>query len=209
MAHRTFYDKKHVPAFFDLFEAATAALEVEDTLLREAIRTGQPTKGGYANVAHGLSYWLFETTLVYFVFRAWVMRSRVAWEHAVGPKATRANEYVEGRRGASEKCDLMLLDEHDKPRAAFEAKWWNCSAGDKPLMNDANKLRRNCADLDKYILAFWWSVSRDGSDHDIKTAAEFCERNGLCLVYVGTFDTQLANQTEGCFSLGVIAVPHA
>jgi hypothetical protein len=130
--------------YIDLFRSAAHALEAEDRALREAMGAGEAKTGGYGDVAHGLRYWLYEATLVYVIFRAWVSIEIVAWEYAVGDKANRPSAFTDGRRGASEKCDLMLLGKDNTPEAAFEAKWWNTSASGKSLLADVRKLRRTC-----------------------------------------------------------------
>lgn len=199
--------KQHVAAdavakYHSLFRAAVDGLEAEDRILAAAISQGNNTHGGYKDVAPGLAYWLFETTLVYVIFRAWVSSRHVAWEHALAPSAVRADAYTEPRRGASEKCDLMLLGADGEPEAAFEAKWWNSALAGSSLLADVKKLRRTCPTIDKFLLTFWTSTD---AEKDLKDAQVFCERNGLALVYCASFPTKLVG-TSGRFTLGVVHV---
>lgn len=187
-----------------LLRAAVRSLAEEDQALREAMGRGAKRTGGYSDVAHGLTYWLFETTLVYFVFRAWLPLTRVAWEHAVGDRSNRPAAGVDIKRGASEKCDLIVFDADGRPEAAFEAKWWNTKASGEGILTDVRKLRRTCPHLAKYVLAFWWGTD---FDRDFAEASDFCVSNGILLQYVAIFDTQLFGPTKGYFALSIIHVP--
>lgn len=188
----------------ELFRAAVDELQAEDEVLGSAMAKGRAATGGYVDVARGLTYWLFETTLVYFIFRAWVRHDHVAWEHVVGPSSDRPDAYTERRRGASEKCDIVLLGDTNSPVAAFEAKWWNSNLSGKALLSDVKKLRRTCPGIDKFLLTFWWSTDTEG---DLNDAKRFCTRNGLSLVYCASFDTLLVADKAGAFTLGAIKVP--
>lgn len=187
-----------------LCTAASRELEREDRALQAAFEEGAK-RGHYGEVGQGLTYWLYETTLVYIIFRAWIPIANVAWEHAIGSSSTRPSEISAGRRGASEKCDLMLLDDKNAPQAAFEAKWWNSSsaAAGALLLEDAAKLRRTCEDLEKYLLAFWWGTD---AQKDMADATAFCEMHGLWLRYADTFGTTLRRSVRGYFALSVIEV---
>lgn len=190
--------------YLALFRAAAEQLRHEDATLHAAMNDGHEATGGYSDVARGLTYWLFETTLVYIIFRAWVRRARVAWEHAVGRSSERPDAFIERRRGASEKCDLVLLDKENKPVAAFEAKWWNTKLSGKALLSDVSKLRRTCPTIDKFLLTFWWGGE---VERDFKEARRFCGDHGLTLVYCASFSTSLVGEMPGSFTFGVIRVP--
>lgn len=190
--------------YLSLFRAAVDQLKTEDEVLNAAMSQGKATTGGYVDVARGLTYWLFETTLVYIIFRAWVRSAHVAWEPAVGPSSERPDAYTERRRGASEKCDLVLLGNANSPVAAFEAKWWNTEISGKGLLSDVKKLRRTCPTIDKFLLTFWWSTD---TEKEFRGAEHFCAKNGLSLVYCASFQTSLVAETPGSFTLGVIQVP--
>lgn len=188
----------------ELFRAAVDQLKAEDEALNSAMSEGRAATGGYVDVARGLTYWLFETTLVYLIFRAWVRIDHVAWEYAVGPSSERPDAYTERRRGASEKCDIVLLGNTNSPVAAFEAKWWNAELSGRALLSDVKKLRRTCPIIDKFLLTFWWSTD---TEKDFKDAELFCSKNGLSLVYCASFDTLLVADKMGAFTFGVIKVP--
>jgi hypothetical protein len=188
---------------YRLCKVATEAHEKEDVVLRQAL---DAQSAAYSDVAHGLTYWLFETTLVYIIFRSWAPLANVAWEHAVGEKRVRPSAFTDGRRGASEKCDLVLRGEGNVPRAAFEAKWWNSNApaAGAMLQADVRKLRRTCAGTHKYLITFWWGTD---APTDTKVADDWCVAEGLGLTYVGCFETRLLGGVVGYFALAMIEVP--
>jgi hypothetical protein len=196
-----------------LFSAALTALKDEDRAFSECFPKDHPLKN-YPNVAHGLAYWLFETTLVYFVFKAWLKLPgvTVAWEHALRQaEAERSDPDVEGRMGAHEKCDLVLLDGKGNARRAFEAKWWtnNSRKTGQALLVDAAKLRRGFdANTEKYLLTFWYgSKASDTVEADEAAAREFCRaHHGLAVLRVGAFETKLASGKDGYFALGLLKI---
>ncbi len=177
----------------DLFDMALVALEAEDQSLQASFAQS-PASG-----AHGLTYWVFENTLVYFIFKSWLPKTDVVWEHAskqVGP-------------GAHQKCDLVILDSHVAV-GAFEAKWWNTNDPKtwRALVDDASKLRRNFSSkqCEKYLLTFWWGQLKDWIQ-DVTDAEAACKKAPrLHLVEKGKFDTKLADGTTGYFAMGLVRV---
>ena len=97
--------------------AALFALRHEDSALAHAFSMSRPEdEVFYQSTSRGLGYWVFETTAVYAVFKAWIPLGPVAWERG-----------YPDRRGA--KADLVVFagdgDGVDPPaRWVFEAKWW-------------------------------------------------------------------------------------
>jgi hypothetical protein len=186
-----------------LFGLALAALKKEDESLRDTF-----PQQGHEEVAHGLTYWLFETTLVYFIFKAWIPKTNVVWEHALEKDVRRRPDpNVEGRMGAHEKCDLVVM-EGDQPIAAFEAKWWNVDGAKirRSLLADAAKLRRHFpAEIAKYLITFWWSEG-DTFAADTAAAREFCASEGLKFVKADQFCTQLRGGAAGYFVLCLLEV---
>lgn len=188
-----------------LFRAAVESLKEEDAALRHALALGGERTGIQRDAARGLAYWLFETTLVYFIFRKWAEIADVAWEHAVGEAGLRPLPEELGRKAASERCDLVLLDPLGGIRVAFEAKWWNNRRGGLSILADAKKLRRTCMNADKYVVAFWYSTVQE-SESDLAEASDFCSREKLELSFVGTFETELIGRTRGNFAVAFIRV---
>lgn len=189
-----------------LFKAALAALRTEDESLQKCFKKSDTT------VAHGLTYWLFETTLVYLIFKAWLPKANVYWEHALEREvARRPNPTIVGRSGAHEKCDLAIRGNGADGRivAAFEAKWWNNSSTKTKasLIEDANKLRRGFPDpaVQKYLLTFWWG-HHTAYKNDLAGAKDTWRREDkLKVIDHGTFDTKLIDG-DGYFALGLLQV---
>jgi len=186
-----------------LFDAALDALEKEDKALNACFKLTDAT------VAKGLTYWLFETTLVYVIFKAWLRHESVFWEHAIGDPTLRPKAPVCGRSGAHEKCDLAIVDTAGTVVAAFEAKWWNDDSSKtwRALVDDANKLRRGFrqSTVEKYLLTFWWGTESSW-ERDLKAAQDACAADGsLLLVHADRFATQLLTGA-GYFALGMIHV---
>src|SRR5688572_29251778 len=66
-----------------LIETAAAAIQREDELIRvriaAALESGDAAKKrAFSNVGQGVSYWLYETTLVYFIWSAWAATGKAA-----------------------------------------------------------------------------------------------------------------------------------
>lgn len=101
-----------------LFEAATKTLHEEDQLLFSQMSESKY----YNNVGNGLTYWLYETTLVYIIFRSWLPLHNVAWEHNLGNIANRQSPFGQKRKETTQLCDLMLLDKDGNESVAIEAK---------------------------------------------------------------------------------------
>jgi hypothetical protein len=200
-----------------LFWAALAGLQAEDAALNQCFtKHTKYTKNAYRDVAHGLTYWLFETTLVYVIFKAWIPKVHVIWEHPLRqPKPRRTSR--SGRGGAFRKCDL-IVKEGGKTVMAFEAKWWNDNTARTfaSLEADAKKLRTAFparANVDRYILSFWSGWESDWVK-DVDKANKLLARvNGLTLQRQDRFTTKHVDQNgkrmdprPGYFALGLIKV---
>ncbi|MBA3375758.1 MAG: hypothetical protein H0U00_08095 [Actinobacteria bacterium] len=139
-----------------LMELAAVALKEEDRRLAKAIDAGRKTRHRtLTEVGSGLSYWVYETTLVYLIWRAWIENGKLAaWDWtASGLAADRSS--IRGRGGL--RFDLVAFA--DKPTSVFEAKWWNVetTAMRDALVADASKLRGSLVlgGAKKYLLVFW------------------------------------------------------
>jgi len=139
----------------ELLDIAVDALRAEDEALRARLE-GADDPGWYKNNNRGVLYWLFETTLVYSVFKAWAPRVHVAWE--------------EGYPGSSEKADLVINPkawQEAKPEIKgglagthiFEAKWWNDESKKTmaAITGDLDKLRGWGGPCCRYLMTFWRS----------------------------------------------------
>jgi hypothetical protein len=125
------------------------ALQQENESLAAAFQPPQqPPRSFYKETNQSLAYWVFETTLVYILFKAWLPSERVRWED--GYPGSRKN-----------KADLVIFRDDNNPKArwVFEAKWWLIMS-DKMLRfirADLEKLLRWRDTDGRVLLAFWYS----------------------------------------------------
>lgn len=88
-----------------LGRAAVLALRAEDVSLHAAMSATEEFK----KEARGLTYWLYETTLCYIVFKAWAQRWHVKWDwEPAGRKRT--------QRERSDRWTLAKLGLPRSPR---------------------------------------------------------------------------------------------
>jgi hypothetical protein len=103
-------------------------------------------------VSTGLAYWLFETTLVYIIFKAWLAaepRRLIQWERGYGKNLRKKADLTVGEIG---KVDEMR----------FECKWWN--SNNKPTLEAIKYDLGKFANLKKgrgILVAFWWGCEGD------------------------------------------------
>lgn len=167
----------------ELGSAAAVALAIEDRHLNVALTSTKGDAYRASGVAAGLTYWLYETTLVYLVFKSWAPRWHVKWDFV------RASEQ---HRGPGGPIDLVVTSNVGAGEIAFEAKWWTTRTG-KALWDDAEKLGkwvRAAADGEhraRYLLAFWWSDADTLTDH-LRDATSWSEGKAE-LVYRASFAT--------------------
>ena len=150
------------PELAALMEVAAAALYAEDQHLARILDAGSAhgatsTHPAIANVGHGLSYWVYETTLVYVIWRAWLESGHVAaWDWTLQELALR-DRIRKGEGGL--RYDLVLYESSVEPHMVFEAKWWNLDTDRvrSALDEDAAKLRgsRFFAKARKFLIVFW------------------------------------------------------
>lgn len=206
-----------------LADIAKAGLEEEDKLLSGLLSKQVPAsaesgsaakKRAFGRVGRGLSYWLYETTLVYLVWRSWIKEGVPAaldWTVAdlsFGEKT--ASKLSKGRR-----FDLVVFDDNNI-RFAFEAKWWNNSSkGTRAqLRRDANKMRKEpmLAAADKYLLVFWHETAAQTQTH-LAEVEGFCRDQNLRLAMpLKTFPASHwvakpeARHENGLFVIGALQV---
>jgi hypothetical protein len=68
----------------ELFRAALRALEAENGMLAAAFQAApEGLKPFYARSNLGLAHWVYETQLVYTIFKAWIPLRRTRWESPI------------------------------------------------------------------------------------------------------------------------------
>ncbi len=185
-----------------MWQLAVDALHRENEQLQTALTLGHRRfPKGYDKASRGLAYWVFETGLVYTVFKAWAPEMVTRWEHA----------YVEN---GSKATDLVLFPSETEGWAV-EAKWWNSNSNraNAIVMDDVNKLRK-AGDFSKmvnpladrapdhkwrrFVMAFCWgdssssSLEDDWGPFDDYLASEQAE--GIHLAFVGAFPSHIYKQ---------------
>ena len=104
----------------------------------------------YSQCAAGLTYWVYETTLVYLIFKAWAPHKYVVWDWEGPPNA------ISGRKNP---VDLILTVEPGQ-EFGIEAKWWNTQRAELAMDTDANKLLNwieRAPQRRGFLMAFWWT----------------------------------------------------
>ena len=153
-----------------LFSLAVAALRKEDASLTKArARAGTWSRSRRKSYAQGLAYWVFESTLVYAVFKAWSKAGKdVEWEWPYG-RSGNGDPRGRDREGehSAQKADLVLFSQ-DTPTAVFEFKWWHDDRAKtrKAIWDDINKLRAwtgapTAPGPQTFLIAMWYSPKDD------------------------------------------------
>jgi hypothetical protein len=140
----------HIDKFFEI---ATDALKKEDVFLAERLAFCE-TAGFYRDYHQGISF-LFETTLIYLIFRELLANDfprrencEVRWE----------DPYP---NNASKKVDLLLKPSSPLPEAFVEAKIWRKEFGED-LKSDIDKMKELPTESRRFMLVFWWDPT-DGN----------------------------------------------
>jgi hypothetical protein len=142
-----------------LLRVAVKALAAEDRLFRRAFCAARDQdRGFYADENQGLAYWVFETQLVYTIFKSWIPLARVRWE---------GHTYSDSPRYSA---DLAVFPDKFEgsahPCMVFEAKWWNksferCLKQRRAIDRDVKKILGTRATICSFLLAFWWDTQGD------------------------------------------------
>jgi hypothetical protein len=184
-----------------LFRIALLALKHEDHQLFGLLRKAN---ADYSKVSHGLAYWLYETTLVYLIFKSWIPFGEVKWDcsnqYKGNPRDDKVRDYENGN---PLKCDLVLKKTGSEFEYYFEAKWW-LNMQNKILASlniDLDRLRKNTDSKNRFLLTFWWSTEttkktiKDFWNEDIDEIINV--NKGECLdagidsvYYLGAFPTR-------------------
>ncbi len=194
------------PDLLRILRAAATALEEEDARLRAAFTNAPPElqsfygrtpleRGGPHATNRGLAYPLFESTLVYTIFRAWIPLVPVIWDY--------------DRAGARGPIDLTVRHdpESNKTKWAFEAKWWGNSAGTRAMTTDTRKLEEPGVTADRrFLLGLWWCRADNYGTWN-EEVIRACSDSGWSRVFAATFPTDIGGDAEHLFVVDVLAVP--
>ncbi len=183
-----------------LLRLAVRALAEEDASLARAFAQGMVEASTfYGGRNHGLAYCVYETQIVYQVFKSWLPHERVRSEYAA-------------YREAQKRADLVVLDDQDRPRWVFEAKWWgrDTSRMRACLETEIAKLGScSSAAARKFLLTFWWTENADAAGVAQAEVDAFCTRNdGVHLRYTDSFPTDCAASASrrGLFTVALLEV---
>lgn len=181
----------HDKPLIQLLRIAGAALHEEERALNGAF-AGSTERAFYQETPQGLAYWLYETTLVYLIFKRWVAMAPVVWD------------WDRGRRGGALDLVVRQRRARTKIRYAFEAKWWN-AGGPALFANDDSKLQA-LSHGRGFVMAFWWSESSRLPKHD-SAVGDFSRRAGWSRIYQATFPMHHHRRGDWRFAMDVIEVP--
>jgi len=204
------YDKNINKDLLQLFNAAIYALKEEDASLSKAFaQIPHKLENFYCESNRGLAYSVFETALVYIIFKAWIPLVPVSWE--------------EGYPGSSQKkADLVVFDEKtEEVKYLFEAKWWmsNRKYALSSLRKDVLKMMDWEGSHDRFLITFWYSDLSFWKDDRIDilnftnkpVSIRRHKQIGLIEIYYGAFPTDVrkadwVETKEGYFGISVLKV---
>ncbi len=192
-----------------LMNTAAKGLAQEDQHIAARVRGGRASpiltmQHAFGGVGPGLSYWLYETTLVYLTWRAWVdagVSAALDWSLAqleAGESST--------RKGRARSYDLAVFCE-ERP-FLFEAKSWSYYSPAQigsALTKDAQKLRDFAGapylkNPSKHILLFGHDYRGDRHDDAL------CAEVGLRLVGKAMFPASTRARADDHFIITVLSV---
>jgi len=133
----------HIDAFFT---TATEALRSENEFLAEHLAACEP-EGFYGDYHQGIQF-LFETTLVYLIFRGLLATGFVRQQHC-------EVRWEEPYPNSVEKKVDLLLRPRDLPPAYIECKIWKHEYAED-LKADIYKMSVLPNDSRRFLLALWW-----------------------------------------------------
>lgn len=180
-----------------LFKAALLTLRDEDKKLQCLFESAVPDDL-YNDTSHGLAYWLYETTIVYLIFKAWILYGKTIWDSGYDKSLPPQIDEVINRKNRK-YCDLVV--NIGKEQFFFEVKWWRNMHKKTlgALQKDVNKLRKNKKNATGYLITLWYSweqnhwIKNDNSPNktntDIEEVAKFSSSNGCKIEYFGAFPT--------------------
>jgi hypothetical protein len=181
-----------------LLPAATRGLHEEDQKLANTFRRA-PSSNRLFERNQGLGYWLFETTLVYIIFKSWLPLAEIEWEVRYPPECSPTHK----------SADLVIFA-NNIARYVFEAKWWMTNSMNVEILKDIARTRSWPHLEGRFILAFWRSRCQPATwVSDLSAVRQFCKEHQIRLIYVGAFRTDEAATRATCgsyFALSVISV---
>jgi hypothetical protein len=167
-----------------LFPAAMKILVAEDHALRDLFENSPCTRSRELDGHPGLAYGLYETTLVYLLFKAWLPHVDLEWESAYSNKP-------------SHHCDLVV----HSPHLFFEAKWWGSMQGKtlNALGIDVQRLREVHDADGRFLLTFWWNFDKDAAidEQEIDGLAQRLNEGDLHPRYYARFRTVVRHKRQG------------
>lgn len=192
-----------------LMNTAAHGLAMEDKHLATRVRDGKDSRvramqHAFGHVGPGLSYWLYETTLVYLIWRAWLdagVSAALDWSRA---QLEAKDPSIPNGRGQSH--DLAVFCE--KRPYLFEAKSWSYYSPrmvGAALAKDAQKLRTFASapylkNPLKHILLF-------GNDHrGDKHNDTLCANAGLQFAGKATFPASTRYKADDRFIITLFSV---
>ena len=198
------HDKERGGELHGLLSTGLQALEREDHELRTVFEwRREDDKNWYEEANRGLGYWVFETTLVYTIFKAWIPVCRARWEWPYAPGF------------ADLAVNRPAADGDEARHWVFEAKWWMTNSKENldAIRADEEKLRSHkSTEAGKgdrcFLVTFWydeqapdkWSAAKNEITK-FSTGGD-----GLALVYAGAFPTHMhraSGRTGGYFAMAV------
>jgi hypothetical protein len=172
-----------------LMTIAAHALRAADAALNAAFLASRALRTGQITWNEGLAYPVFETTVVYEVFKAWLPIASVHWE-------------VRYEGGSQKQADLVV---EGKSTMVFEFKWWlsNQAKALGCLQEDVNKLREwPGPGVERILVALWWGWDWDQDRRDIEAArVEHAD-----LAWLSRFPTHVRQHTDAYFALAGLSV---
>ncbi len=132
------------------FSVAADALVSEDKFLAQRLAEGEAA-GFYSDYPQGISF-LFETTLIYLIFRELLARDFPRREHC---EVRWEEPYPDS---VAKKADLLLKPSPPQPEAFVECKIWKKERGED-LKGDVDKMRGLPSESRRFLLVLWSELS--------------------------------------------------
>jgi hypothetical protein len=160
----TFADASDLPQHPELkrlLNIAAQALAVEDRALWDALEAQSALRKEPLDNDRGLTYWVYETNLVYTIWKAWLHHAKVRWE------APRQEKEDTSRR---RWIDLQV--EADGVEYLIEAKWWQLTTekANGLVFSDMDKLKNLAEKNEACLMLTFWSGAAGELAKDVEEA---------------------------------------
>lgn len=180
-------------------EALFALYDEDKILFGQFLKAEQKFQEFYEKADRGLAYWLFETTLVYTIFKAWIPKTCVEWEAKYPPKEKDVKTRLERHKiknYQNKTCDLIVTS-NGKKKCLFEAKWWQNKQKKtvNGLKEDIIKMVRWKKGERCFLMTFWFSWIKGHWSGDIGDVKNFkkikidMQKYEIKPFYLGAFPT--------------------